>query len=69
MSFLRFIGLALLIGGFCALIFCLVYCVWVCRDAHRAQDNGELYWTHHWQKQWGYQPSEKAPSEPYRERY
>ncbi|XP_043231876.1 mRNA cap guanine-N7 methyltransferase-like [Amphibalanus amphitrite] len=67
--FVWFIGLALLIGGFCALIFCLVYCVWVCKDAHRAQENGELYWTHHWQKQWGYQPSEKAPSEPYRERY
>ncbi|XP_037069261.1 sarcoplasmic reticulum histidine-rich calcium-binding protein-like isoform X2 [Pollicipes pollicipes] len=64
--FVWFIGLALLIGGFCALIFCLVYCVWVCKDAQRANDQGELYWTHHWQKQWGYQPSEK-PSEPYRE--
>ncbi|XP_037094502.1 uncharacterized protein LOC119114498 [Pollicipes pollicipes] len=59
---LQFIGLALLIGGFCALIFCLVYCVWVCKDAQRANDQGELYWTHHWQKQWGYQPSESHPS-------
>jgi len=68
--FVWFIGLALLIGGFCALIFCLVYCVWVCKDAHRANDNGELYWTHHWQKQWGQRGEpEKAPSEPYRERY
>lgn len=66
--FVWFIGLALLIGGFCALIFCLVYCVWVCKDAHRINEQGELYWTHHWQKQWGYQPSEK-PVEPYRERY
>lgn len=52
--FVWYIGVILLVAGFASLIFCLVYCSWVCSGSRRYRSsNGQLYWTHHWRRQWG----------------
>ncbi|XP_075159572.1 uncharacterized protein LOC142232789 [Haematobia irritans] len=54
------LGIIFLIFGFLTLIGCMVYCVYVCRDAKTPSQvrNEDLYWTRHWQKNIGYTPQE-----------
>ncbi|KAM7358667.1 uncharacterized protein ACRADG_003554 isoform 1-T2 [Cochliomyia hominivorax] len=54
------LGIIFLIFGFLTLIGCMVYCVYVCKDAKTPSQvrNEDLYWTRHWQKNIGYTPQE-----------
>ncbi|TDG44323.1 hypothetical protein AWZ03_009213 [Drosophila navojoa] len=54
------LGIIFLIFGFLTLIGCMIYCVYVCRDAKTPSQvrNEDLYWTRHWQKNIGYTPQE-----------
>lgn len=48
------IGIVILVFGFATLFITLVYCMCICQETntHKAGQPppGELYWTHHWQK-------------------
>lgn len=45
------IGIVILLFGFLTLFISLVYCMCICNETPaRGQQPGELYWTHHWQK-------------------
>ncbi|XP_040575546.1 uncharacterized protein [Lepeophtheirus salmonis] len=48
------IGIIILIFGFLTFFASLVYCVYICQEgANRVNEygrDGDLYWTHHWQK-------------------
>ncbi|KAH8366346.1 hypothetical protein KR200_005631, partial [Drosophila serrata] len=54
------LGIVFLIFGFLTLIGCMIYCVYVFRDARTPSQvrNEDLYWTRHWQKNIGYTPQE-----------
>jgi len=48
------IGIVILVFGFVTLFITLIYCMCICQETstHKAGQPppGELYWTHHWQK-------------------
>eukprot|EP00088_Acartia_fossae_P028214 TRINITY_DN2900_c0_g1_i2.p2 TRINITY_DN2900_c0_g1~~TRINITY_DN2900_c0_g1_i2.p2 ORF type:complete len:346 (-),score=68.21 TRINITY_DN2900_c0_g1_i2:2149-3186(-) len=48
------IGFVILIAGFLTLFVTLVYCMCICQETNTRRPGypptGELYWTHHWQK-------------------
>lgn len=54
------LGIVFLVFGFLTLIGCMIYCVYVFRDAKTPSQvrNEDLYWTRHWQKNIGYTPQE-----------
>lgn len=52
-AFVWNIGIVILVAGFATFFVALLYCMCICQESdrtNRAQANGELYWTHHWQK-------------------
>jgi len=54
-AFVWNIGIVILVAGFATVFVALMYCTCICKEGRRvAPDgqpaNGELYWTHHWQK-------------------
>merc|ERR1712088_330094 len=54
-AFVWNIGIVILVAGFATVFVALLYCTCICKEGRRvAPDgnpaNGELYWTHHWQK-------------------
>lgn len=72
------LGIVFLIFGFLTLIGSLIYCVIICRDVKSPSEVNpdDIYWTHHWQKNIGYTPSEihykaeeKYPDDRYSDRY
>merc|ERR1719400_977092 len=49
------IGIVILVAGFATVFVALMYCTCICKEGRRvapdgSPQNGELYWTHHWQK-------------------
>jgi len=48
------IGFVILVAGFLTLFVTLVYCMCICQETNTRRPGypptGELYWTHHWQK-------------------
>lgn len=48
------IGIVILVFGFITLFITLIYCMCICQETntrrHGQPPPGELYWTHHWQK-------------------
>jgi len=48
------IGIVILVFGFVTLFITLVYCMCICQETNTQKPGqpppGELYWTHHWQK-------------------
>jgi len=48
------IGIVILVFGFVTLFITLVYCMCICQETNTHKPGqpppGELYWTHHWQK-------------------
>jgi len=54
-AFVWNIGIVIVVAGFATVFVALLYCTCICKESQRvAPDgnpyNGELYWTHHWQK-------------------
>ena len=53
-AFVWNIGIVILVFGFFTFFVALVYCMCICQESHHPRPghpaNGELYWTHHWQK-------------------
>ncbi|XP_059093451.1 uncharacterized protein LOC131888580 [Tigriopus californicus] len=48
------LGVVILVFGFVTFLVALIYCSCICQEANYEQrrrgNSGELYWTHHWQK-------------------
>jgi len=48
------IGIVILAAGFASFFVALLYCMCICQETRHHQEGkpaaGELYWTHHWQK-------------------
>lgn len=48
------IGIVILVAGFLTLFVTLIYCMCICQETNIRRPGypptGELYWTHHWQK-------------------
>jgi len=47
------IGIVILVAGFVTLFITLIYCMCICQETSTGRGYppmGELYWTHHWQK-------------------
>jgi len=48
------IGIVILVFGFVTLFITLIYCMCICQETNTQKPGqpppGELYWTHHWQK-------------------
>merc|ERR1712203_1001868 len=54
-AFVWNIGIVILVAGFATVFVALMYCTCICKEGRRvapdgSPQNGELYWTHHWQK-------------------
>jgi len=54
-AFVWNIGIVILVAGFATVFVALLYCTCICKESQRVAPNGtpyagELYWTHHWQK-------------------